>query len=103
MTIGALARGHGVRSVQGEVDRIVVERGRRPPCRGVALLAGLREVRSDVVGVRSPLEILQVTRDTSRTGEVVVIVAVAVSALPRRHTVKAGQRKASRRVIKLGV
>lgn len=75
---------------QREVDRVVVERRRRPPCRGMALLAGLRKVRRNVVGVRSALEVLQVTSDTRRTGEVVVIVAVAVGALPRRHGVKAG-------------
>jgi len=75
---------------QREVDRAVVERRRRPSSSGMALLAGLREVCRNVVGIRSALEVLQVTSDTSRTGEVVVIVAVAVGALPRRHTVKSG-------------
>lgn len=88
---------------QREVDRIVVERRRRPSCSGMALLTGLRKVRRNVVGIGRALEIFQMARDARRRGEVVVIVAVAVGALPRRHTVKAGQRKASRRMIKLGV
>lgn len=69
----------------------------------MALLAGLRKVRRNVVGIGSALEIFQVAGDARRRGEVVVVVAMAVGALPRRHTVKAGQRKASRRVIELGV
>jgi hypothetical protein len=70
---------------------------------GVALRAVRREVRRDVVGVRSALEILEVTGYASRAGQVVVIVDVTIGALARRHRMSTAQRESHRIVIELGI
>jgi len=65
------------------------------PCRGVvALLASLREVRSRVIGIRRALVILQMAGDASRTAQIVVVVDVTLGTLPRRNSMRPGQRKA---------
>ena len=69
----------------------------------MTLITRLGEVRRHVIWICCSLVILEVTRDTSRARQVVVIVQVAVDALPRRHAVPAGQRKSHRIVIELGV
>ena len=69
----------------------------------MALLAGLREVRRDVIGIGRALEILQVAAHARRAVQVVVVVNVAVRALPRGNGVCVGQRKSHRRVIELGI
>ena len=65
----------------------------------MALLAGLREIRRDVIRIRRALEIFQVAGHARRTRQVVVVVDVAIGALPRRHGVKSGQLKPSSAVI----
>ena len=57
----------------------------------MAVFAGLRESRLHVVGIGRVLEILQVARNASRNGKVVVPVDVALGA--RRGHVRAGQRE----------
>ena len=69
----------------------------------MALLAGRRKVCRDVIGVCRTLKILQVTANAGRAGQVVVVVGVAVGALPWRHCMSAGQRKSHRRVIELRI
>jgi len=59
----------------------MVKGGVQPRRRVVALLAGLREVRRHMVGIRRALIILQVARDTRRVGDVVIVVDVAIRAL----------------------
>jgi hypothetical protein len=59
----------------------------RPVARAVALLAGLRETRCDVVRIRRALEILQVATHACRGSDGVIVVDVAVGALPRRYCV----------------
>ena len=89
-----------MRTRQRETRAGVVE-GRVAPRRGgVALLASLRESRLHVVGIGGPLEVFQVTRNTSRigTGEVVVVIDVALHALHR--PVRAGQGEAGGGVVK---
>lgn len=77
----------------------MIEGRRRPGSRGMALRAVRGEVSRDVVGVRRALEIFQVTANARCAREVVIVVRVAVDALPWRHGVPAGQRKSNRRVI----
>lgn len=69
----------------------MVERRRLPRRSVVAGFAGLREAARNVIRICRALEILQVTRHAGRGGDVVVIVDVAVSALPRRHGVRSAQ------------
>ena len=59
----------------------------------MALITSLREIRGHVVGIRGPLVVLEVAADTSRAGEVVVVVDVAIGADPGRHSVPTAQRK----------
>ena len=82
---------------------VVVELRVRPVAGAMALLAGLREVRRDVVWISSSLEILQVTGDASGGTQVVVVIDVAIGALPRRNSVHSGERKPSAVVVELRV
>jgi hypothetical protein len=56
----------------------------------VALVAGLREVRSHVVRIRRSLEILQVARHAGGAAQVVVIVDVAIGTSARRYRMRSG-------------
>ena len=103
MAIGALPWGCRVRSSQREPGAVVVERRILPGTRVVARAASLREVRTHVVWVRRTLVILQVTRNASRVVQIVVVVHVAIGALPRRHGVHAGQWKSRQRMIERGI
>jgi len=93
VAVAAQARWHRMGSAQRESRARMIE-GRIQPRRGVvALLAGLREVRRNVVGIRRPLKIFQMARDAGGVRNVVVVVDVAVRTLPRRHRVHARQRE----------
>lgn len=83
---------------QFEAGQIVIERGILPTRRIVAGLAGRREVRSAVVGVRGIGVILQVARRARPAGQVVIVVQVALGALD--GGVQPGKREAGGRVIK---
>ena len=65
----------------------------------MALLTGLREAGTDVVGIGRSLEVFQVAVDAVRVraAQVVIIVDVALRALERG--MGAGQRETSGRVI----
>ena len=99
VTIAALARRDGMRAGQRESGLRVIE-GRRLPCRRVvARLAGLFKSARNVVRVRAVLKILQMTRYASRAWQVVVVVDVAIGALPRRDSVGASQSKVHHGVV----
>src|SRR5512135_2092834 len=85
VAIAALSRRYRMRAGQSEPCAGMIKRRIEPRSGVVALLAGLGEVRRDVVGIGRALIILQVTRYASRGGDVVIVVDVAVSALSRRH------------------
>ena len=72
----------------------MVEACRRPSARGVTELARLWEVLLHVIGIRRPLVILQVAGHACRVGEVVIVVDVAIRALPRRNCVQTGKWEA---------
>ncbi len=58
VAIGAGARWHRVQAGERESGAVVIERGIEPGTGVVALVAGLREVRRDVVGIGGSLEVL---------------------------------------------
>ena len=88
---------------QRESGAVVVERCIQPGRGAVARLAGLGEVRRDVIRVRGALEILQVAGDAGRAVQGVVVVDVAVGTLARRNGVQARQRKAGGGVVELAI
>src|SRR5262249_33448524 len=69
----------------------------------MALLAGLRETRGDVVRTRGALEVFQVAAHARRVGDGVVVVGVTVGALPRRHCMDSREREIGTGVVERGV
>jgi len=69
----------------------------------VAEITTLRERGGNVIGICGRLIILQMAIHASRADEVVIVVDMAIGALPRRHGVAGGQGKSDRAVIELGV
>jgi len=70
-----------------------------PRSRGVALIACLGEAGRNVIGVCGPLIVLQMTRNAGRARQGVVIVDMAISALPRWRRVQSGEWEACTVVI----
>jgi len=93
VAIGASARRHGVGAAQREAGSVVIKRCVQPGAGAVTLIAGLREVRRDVIRIRRALIVLEVAADAGRSGQVVIVVNVAISALARRNRVKSSQRE----------
>ena len=73
-----------------EPGAVVIKRGIQPGAGAVALVAGLREVRCDVVGIGGSWIVLQVAGRAGCAVQVVVVVNVAVGAA------RAAERCASR-------
>ena len=103
VAVGALSRRNGVTARQVKSGAVVVESRIQPGTRAVALVAGLREVRRDVVRVGRALVVLEMTCHAGRACQGVVVVDVTIHALPRRDGVQPSQRKASRRVVELAI
>ena len=103
VAIGALTGRHGVHACQRESCQRMIKRGIRPRRGVMAEITGLGERGAYVIRICGPLIVFQMASNTSSTSEVVVIVEVAVGALPRRHAVAAGQGKSDGAVIELGV
>ena len=103
MAIAAGARGDGVIAGQREARAVVVEGRIQPGRRAVAGIAGPREICRDVIRIRGALEIFQVAGHARRAVQRVVVVRVAVCALPRRHGVQSSQRESRGGVIKLAI
>jgi len=94
VTIEALTRRHRVRSGQGKSGAGVVEFAVGPKHGVMAALARSREVRGHVV-YRAERRVVVglVAAHAGSSGDVVVVVDVAVRTLPRRHRVHARQRE----------
>ena len=103
VAIRTLPRRHRVRVGQDEPCAVVIKRGIEPGARAVALIASRREIRRHVIRIRRSLVVLLVARIARRARQVVVVVDVAIRALPRRHDMHSGQCETSRRVIELSV
>ena len=102
MTIGALARRIRVQAGQGKAGGGVIKLAVGPLHGVMALFTGTGES-----GVRhrtgSAGEILLVTREAGRTGQIVVVVDVAIDALAGRIRVSSSQKESGHAVIKFGV
>ena len=90
---------HGMQSRQREGRLRVVELRWLPARRVMASFASLRKSSLLVIGIRRSLEILQVAGNASCRSDVVIVVDVAIGALPRRDGVRSIQRKIDRVVI----
>src|SRR5580700_9080251 len=78
VTIGALARRHHMRTGEREARLGVIESCGLPSRGVVTRIAGLRESAGNVVGIRGPLEILQMARHAGGGGQAVIVVDVAI-------------------------
>ena len=101
VAIRTLPRRIGVHAGQRKSGLRVIEACRRPTASGVADLAGLRDALLHMIGVGGAGVVVQVARYASRDRNVVVVVFVAVRALPWRHGVHARQRERGLRVIEV--
>ena len=99
MAIDASPRRHGVRTSQVKAGLRVIELAIGPLDGVMALLTSSRETRVRH-GSRGVVEIVLVARNAGRDRDVVVVVDVAVRALSWGHSMRAGQRKRSLRVVK---
>ena len=100
VAIRALPRRHDVRSRERKSGAVVIEGCVQPGARAVALIAGLREIRGHMVRIRRALIVSQVATDARGAGQVVIVVLVAIRALPGWHGVQSRQRKTGGGVIK---
>ena len=103
VTIRTCPRRNGVTAREREPGGAVIERGVEPGAGAVALFAGLREIRGDVIGIGRSLEILQVAAHAGRGVEVVVVVDMAIGAGTRRDGVQSGERESGAVVIEGGI
>ena len=69
----------------------------------MALVASLGEIRGDVVRIRGALIILEVAGDASCGIQTVIIVDMAIRALPWGNRVQSGERETRAAVVKGGI
>jgi hypothetical protein len=103
VAVGALPRRHGMSAGQGEIDHRVIEGGRRPGDRRVALGTRRREIRGNVIWIRRALVILEVTANARCTRQVEAVVRMTIGALPRRNCMASSQWESNGVVIKSGI
>jgi len=91
----------GVRAGQREARGRVIESSAGPRRGAMALLAGLREARRDVIRIRGALEIFQVAAHAGRIGAGQVVVAIHVALRALHAGVRTSQREARGGVVKI--
>lgn len=94
---------HKVRARQGECGVVVVEGGVRPDCGVVAQFARGREAGARVRRIGRARIVLLMAGVAQGAVQGIVVAYMAVRALPRWHRVRAGQREARGRVVKLTI
>lgn len=90
VTIRASARRNRMRSRQREAGVVVIKGRIRPRRSVVALIAGLREIRRDVIRIGRAVIVRQVTRHASCAVQAVIIVGVAIAANSGRNRMSTG-------------
>ena len=80
VAVRALARWNRVRTAQRESCSAMVKSCVQPTTGVVTLIAGLREVRRNVIRIRRPLKVLEMAGYAGRAGQVVIVVDVAIAA-----------------------
>src|SRR5581483_1463046 len=91
----------GVFARQRETRLAVIEAGRLPGGCVVTSFARLRKSRRYMAGISRLLKVLQVTRRACGVGAGQIEVPIHVATIARHRHVRAGQRKAGRRVIEI--
>ena len=89
-----------MRTGQLKAGAVVIKGRVQPRTRVVALFATLREIRRHVVRICRPLIVLQMTTHAGSSGQVVVVVGMAVRALTRWHCMHPGQGEVRQAVVK---
>src|SRR5947209_11380868 len=92
VTVGALPWRHHVHAGQSESSGGVIKPAVGPRDCVVTLLASGRETRMRH-WARGMIVVILMAVDACRAGDVVVVIDVAIGALPRWHHVRARQRK----------
>ncbi len=103
VAVGAGARRNGMCARQDKVHQRVIEGRRRPGNGGMALLAGCWEISGCVAGITRVLKVRKVARYASRAGQVVIVIDVAINALPGWNRVSSSQWKPNRTMIEFRV
>ena len=100
VAVGAQARRNSMRSRQLEASGGVVKRTVAPLDRVMAGFACSRKRRRDVIhGRERVVVVVLMARHACRAAQVVVVVDMAIGALPRRHRMRSRQRKSGAVVI----
>lgn len=103
MAVRTLPRWDRVRTCEREGRRVVVEGGIGPDEGVMTQLALGGEASCRVRRIGCARVIFLVTRVTGGAVQVVIVVQVAVGALPRRHGVRSGQREAGAVVVESSI
>jgi len=99
VAISTLTRRNGVGSGERKSRLGMIECRWLPGCSVMADVASLREAASYVIGIRGSLEILEMARNASTAGQIVVIVRVAIGARARRNGMSTRQREVDTGVV----
>lgn len=103
VTVHALPRRHGVRTGERERRVVVVEGGVCPDRSVVAQLAGGWKTGSGVRRICGPRVVLLVARIAQRAIQRIIVVDVAVNALPWRNGMRASELESCGRVVERGI